>query len=231
MLTRATDPRPARVLLTGFGPFPGVRENPSERLIRRQAVDPGLRPRMDCDMRTAVLPTEWQAVRSALPALLAEHDPDVILHFGVHERAAGLRVEQRARNHMGVAPDARGRRGTGTAIVSGAPRVLRSIGPSERLVSQLRAGGLQAALSVDAGRYLCNMLFYLSLLHAQGTGRPHAVQFVHIPRVAEPGRHGPGRPMTSAELDAGVAALIKVCLAFRPPRSLGRGRHGTEIAA
>ena len=44
MLTRATDPRPARVLLTGFGPFPGVRENPSERLIRRQAVDPGLRP-------------------------------------------------------------------------------------------------------------------------------------------------------------------------------------------
>lgn len=227
---RAPGHRPVQLLVTGFGPFPGVRDNPSERLVGRLATDPGLRRCSQFDMRTAVFPTEWQSVKARAPKLLTMHDPDVILHFGLHERASGFRLEQRARNHMGMLPDACGRRGNGSAIVSGAPRALRSTGPAEGLVSHLRAVGLPAELSMDAGRYLCNMLLYLSLLHAHAADRPCTVQFVHIPRVETPGRRQSGRTMTTAELDAGVAALIKACVALQPPRSHRHGRHGIELA-
>ncbi|MGI9385242.1 MAG: hypothetical protein ACR2PO_18980 [Methyloligellaceae bacterium] len=231
MLTRAPGQRPARLLVTGFGPFPGVRDNPTERLIQRIRADPTRHRSSGFDMRTAVLPTEWSAVRARVPKLLARHDPDVILHFGVHGRAGGFQLEQRACNHMGMLPDACGQRGNGSAIVTGAPRMLRSMGPSERLVSHLRTAGLPAELSMDAGRYLCNMLLYLSLLHAHTADRPRTVQFVHIPPVAMPGQTRSGGMMTSSELDLGAAALIKACAALRTPRRHGSGRHGIKFAA
>ena len=84
---------PIRLLVTGFGPFPGVRDNPSERLVRRIAASRRLR-RIPGDLRTAVLPTAWEPVRLATPQLLAEHDPELVLHLGVHTRADGFRIER-----------------------------------------------------------------------------------------------------------------------------------------
>ncbi len=223
---------PIRLLVTGFGPFPGVRDNPSERLVGRIAADRRLLRISAGEVRTAVLQTEWDRVRLGAPELLAAHDPDVVLHFGVHARAGGFRVERWARNRMGALPDARGRSYRACEIVRGAPRALPAGGPAGKLVSHLRGLGLPAEISTDAGRYLCNMLFYLSALHARNTGRPHAVQFVHIPPVAPPGRYAGAGALTMAELEAGAAAIIGHCMASPAMRSAGRFRSqpATEIA-
>ena len=56
----------ARVLLTGFGPFPGAAINPSAWLAETL---PGHVRGLDCDLHAKVLPTEWAAIADLTPRL------------------------------------------------------------------------------------------------------------------------------------------------------------------
>ena len=57
-----------RVLVTGFGPFPGIAENPSAWLAETLAAEP---PMLDAELHTRVLPTAWQAAE-LMPRLYAQ---------------------------------------------------------------------------------------------------------------------------------------------------------------
>src|SRR5947207_655953 len=68
------------VLVTGFGPFPGVRSNPTEQLVRalgRSRAPPASRRIIH------VFQTSYAAVDRELPALIRQHNPSVVLMFGV----------------------------------------------------------------------------------------------------------------------------------------------------
>jgi len=80
-----------RVLLTGFGPFPGVPDNPSARLVEALAAAP---PIHDCDVHSRVFPTEWETVAALAPALHETLQPQVIVHLGVSERSKTFRIER-----------------------------------------------------------------------------------------------------------------------------------------
>ena len=73
-----------RVLLTGFGPFPGVPDNPSARLAETLAATSSA---LDCDLHWQVLPTEWETVAALVPALHETLQPHVMIHFGLSERS------------------------------------------------------------------------------------------------------------------------------------------------
>jgi pyroglutamyl-peptidase len=73
------------VLITGFGPFPGAPFNPSGGLALALAKKPraefaGLR------RVTHVFETSYAAVDRDLPKLLARHEPDIVLMFGLAAR-------------------------------------------------------------------------------------------------------------------------------------------------
>ncbi len=55
-----------RVLVTGFGPFPGVAENPSAWLAETLAAEP---PNFDAEFHARVVPTAWQAAELMPQAL------------------------------------------------------------------------------------------------------------------------------------------------------------------
>ena len=77
-------PEKIKILVTGFGPFPGVHSNPSEKLlgwIEEQHVWPMSKVRL----KTALIPTNWSAVEQFSSHTLAELDPDIVLHFGTQE--------------------------------------------------------------------------------------------------------------------------------------------------
>ena len=78
------------VLITGFGPFPGVPVNATMRLVPELA-QAAARRFAGVRIATAVLATEWAAAPRRLDQLLAEIAPDLVLHFGVSSRARGLR--------------------------------------------------------------------------------------------------------------------------------------------
>ena len=84
------------VLITGFGPFPGVPVNATMRLVPELArAGAAICRRAD---RHRGAGTEWAAAPRRLERCSAEIEPDLVLHFGVSSRARGFEVEARARN-------------------------------------------------------------------------------------------------------------------------------------
>jgi pyroglutamyl-peptidase len=185
------------VLITGFGPFPGVPVNATMRLLPELArAAPRLFP--DVHFAVEVLPTEWAAGPRRLHQVLAEVAPDLALHFGVSSRARGFEIEQRARNACAVTMDACGALPSGAALRDGGAEHLPASLPVRHIVARLRRLGIPAFVSRDAGSYLCNAALYHSLVCAKdeaAAGR--RVGFVHIPAtLARSG--GPNRGRTGA---------------------------------
>lgn len=168
------------ILLTGFGPFPGIPANATSVLVplltdKARKAFPGFR------IVGEVLPTEWIAAPERLARLLETHEPDLALHFGVARGARGLEIEVRAHNVCRNAQDAAGTLPESAAILAEGPARLPSRLPAAHVVRRLRARGIPAFISRDAGSYLCNALLYHSLLAASRHGNARRVGFVHIP--------------------------------------------------
>src|SRR5580693_8618945 len=99
-----------RVLITGFGPFPGAPFNPSAALAK--ALARRRRPAfMGIERSTHIFATTYASVDRDLPRLLREQKPDIVLMFGVAGRRRHVCVETRARNAILLLfPDAAGHR-------------------------------------------------------------------------------------------------------------------------
>ena len=176
-----------KVLITGFGPFPGAPVNPSGPLALSLARL--RRPAFAAVSRVAhVFATSYLGVNRDLPALLAHHRPDIVLLFGLATRTPFLRIETRAQNAASVlSPDVDGRTAATGEIAPGAPASLQSRAPAHRLLAAARGAGVPARLSRDAGRYLCNYTYWRALAASRsGT----LVQFVHIPSLVHVHRTG-----------------------------------------
>jgi pyroglutamyl-peptidase len=197
-----------RVLITGFGPFPGAPFNPSaalaETLARRR------RPALaGIEHAVHIFATTYASVDCDLPKLFAQK-PDVVLMFGVAGRRRQLCVETRARNAVSLLfPDASGHRPRHGVIKLRGPAALTGNAPFARLAG---AAGPRARLSRDAGRYLCNYVYWRALEQVRGT-RP-LVQFVHIPPVGtKPRRRRSSRSPTLAQLLKPAEALLIALIA------------------
>jgi pyroglutamyl-peptidase len=83
-----------RILVQGFGPFGRFTTNPSELLVRAL----GGRTAQRAGLHTAVLETTAARVAEAVPALMAEHRPDVWLGVGLAAGRPSLSVEAVAVN-------------------------------------------------------------------------------------------------------------------------------------
>jgi pyroglutamyl-peptidase len=205
-----------RVVLAGFGPFPGAPFNPSGVLA--QALVRSRRPALAGLHRTAtVFATSYAAVDRGLPNLFAEK-PDIVLVFGLAGRRREVCIEARARNAMSVLlPDASGHCPSHNVISLGGPESLTGHAPFVRLVSAVRAREVPVRLSHDAGRYLCNYIYWRTLERAP-KGRP-LVQFVHIPAVSinrQRKRRGSHRSLSLADvIRAGESLLIALAAASR----------------
>ena len=168
-----------RVLLTGFGPFPGVADNPSAWLAETLAQRPPPRD-VDAEFHARVLPTAWQAAQS-MPRLYDELQPHVVIHFGVSQRARTFRIERFAHNRAARRADAYGLMPSEPQIqAEGAERFDTKL-PGAAVAAHLRACGVAAASSRSAGSYLCNFLYYHSLDWALRQPDPRLVLFVHVP--------------------------------------------------
>jgi pyroglutamyl-peptidase len=176
-----------KVLIGGFGRFPGAPFNPSglvaTTLARRR------RPALADVRRLAhVFATRYADVDRELPALIARERPDIVLLFGLASRTRHLRIEEIARNRMSVLfPDAGGFRPARPAIAPG-QAALRNPRPLGRLVEVARNAGVRAAPSRNAGSYLCNYIYWRALNSARVPGGPRLIAFVHVPPIKRKAR-------------------------------------------
>ena len=173
------------ILITGFGPFPGARFNPTGPLVKQLARLQ--RHRLaNVTIVPHVFETGYAAVDRDLPKLIAQHKPDALLMFGLATRAKTLRIETRARNALALTPDARGATLCRGAIAEGSAASMVMPAPARRLLEAVRMARVPATLSRDAGSYLCNYLCWRAAEASVTAGSPRYAAFVHVPSV----RHG-----------------------------------------
>jgi pyroglutamyl-peptidase len=201
----------AKILITGFGPFPGAPFNPTEPLV--MALARPRHPFANVCRVTHIFRVSYEAVDRELPALLAREQPDVLLMFGLAGRTKHVRIETRARNALArTLPDVGGRLPVTATIAPDAPatRPLRS--PGQRLVKAAQSAGVPAALSRDAGRYLCNYLCWRATA-VTGTGAPRLTAFIHVPLVRRGRVLQPRRPaLTLDDLIRAGEAIVQAAL-------------------
>ena len=172
--------RRSSILLTGFGPFPGVPENVTTRLVPKLASLARRRWRGH-HIEAAVLPTEWRAGPAAVAELLDALKPAVVLHFGVARTSVGFTIESRGLNRARLITDAAGLLPPSGRLSLAGPDVLAASIPTARIIERLRRRSLPVSLSHDAGGYLCNAVLYGSLERALSAAWPMRSGFIHLP--------------------------------------------------
>ena len=207
---------PLKILVTGFGPFPGGRKNPTARLMRALGRQTNRLGQFGIELHTAVLPVHFVKAASELRALEAAIKPQAILHFGLAARRKYFSVETRARNHLSLLRcDISGARPASRAIIAGGPLSLRTTFPSRQIAAALCRAGLPGRLSVNAGAYLCNQVLYLSLASAEVTG------LIHVPRLRRRRRKKAQVSSFRPDQDDLLrAALIAILLSARKLRQI-----------
>jgi pyroglutamyl-peptidase len=200
-----------RILVTGFGPFPGAPFNPTEPLVKR--LTQLRRPALDRVALTGhIFHVTYQTVDRELPELIAQFRPQALLMFGLAARTAHLRIETRARNAVTThLPDADGNRAQKTSIVHGADAM--PFGPhTANLLHAACATGIDARLSRDAGAYLCNYLSWRAIEATQQPTGPALASFIHVPLIARDGSaREEASDITLEQLvDAGEAMLLEL---------------------
>jgi pyroglutamyl-peptidase len=203
---------PLRILITGFGPFPGAPFNPTMPLVARllQLRRPAF---SDVEFSGHIFPVTYVAVDRELPQLLAKHKPDALLMFGLASRTPHLRIETRARNAVTMLwPDAAHTSVRKGSIMGSADA--KMFGPhTAKLLRAALGTGIDARASRDAGSYLCNYLSWRAIEATRADDGPRLAAFVHVPPLARDGsrRKGTQHRVTLEELvDAGEAMLLEM---------------------
>jgi pyroglutamyl-peptidase len=209
-----------RILLTGFGPFPGAPYNPTQPLVAR--LTRLRRPALtDVELSSHIFPVTYNAVDRQLPLALKTHRPHALLMFGLASRTPYLRIETRARNAVTMLwPDAAQTRVRKGSIADGADA--QRFGPhTARLLRAAKGSGIDARASRDAGSYLCNYLSWRAIEAVNGNNAPRLAAFVHIPPLARSGavrRKGFPRITLEELVDAGEAMLLEMVRLARRAR-------------
>lgn len=200
-----------RVLITGFGPFPGAPYNPTQPLVAR--LTRLRRPALaDVELASHIFPVTYRAVDQELPKLLTKLRPQVLLMFGLAARTAHLRIETRARNAVTLLwPDAAQTRVRKGSIGLGPDAMM--FGPhTAKLLRAAHATGIDARPSRDAGAYLCNYLSWRAIEAAGTDDHLQLAAFIHIPQLARGKvlRKGAGRITLEELVDAAEAMLMEM---------------------
>lgn len=220
VLARRRPPSSAlpRVLLTGFDPFGGETLNPSWLAVRQLAG----RQIADHRIVAAQLPTVFGASLDALRALLAEHDPSLVICVGQAGGRGALSLERIAINVDDARiPDNAGEQPVDRPVVPAGPAGYFTKLPIKSMLLALLRAGIAAEVSQTAGTFVCNHVFY-GLLHELAS-RPELRDvrggFIHVPWL--PGQGSPS--MEIAEVAHALSIALRVALTERADIALGAG--------
>jgi pyroglutamyl-peptidase len=200
-----------RILITGFGPFPGAPYNPAMSLVQRLTAL--RRPAFaGVELTGHIFHVTYGTVDRELPDLVARLRPDALLMFGLAGRTDHVRIETRARNAVTTTfPDADRKVARNGSIVDGADAL--AFGPhTARLLRAALATGIDARPSRDAGSYLCNYLSWRAIEATRSEHGPRLAAFVHVPPLPRDAAMQRQRTGITLEklVDAGEAMLLEL---------------------
>ena len=190
-----------KVLLTGFEPFGKATLNPSGEIVKQISGD---------NIVTAILPVAYTQSAERLLALIAEHNPDVVICLGQAEGRIHVSPERIAINLDDARlADNEGVIRNDVQIIVGGPVAYESTLPIKEIVKAINDAGVPAAVSLSAGAFLCNHVFYVAQDHFKGTKVRSG--FVHVPLMDEQAGEFPGLPtMPLDQMVKAVRTMLEV---------------------
>jgi pyroglutamyl-peptidase len=167
-----------RILITGFGPFGNVVNNPSARIVsrfRREAVS-------RAEVITRIFPVSYKEVDRKLPQLLTTYEFDVVLVLGIAGGERSIRLERLGKNRdTARAQDVNRTVRRGRAILRNGSRQLETPVAVSIIKQMLRSTGIRCRISNDAGGFLCNHAYYLALDTIARHNLKATCMFIHVP--------------------------------------------------
>jgi pyroglutamyl-peptidase len=190
-----------KVLLTGFEPFGKATLNPSGEIVKQISGD---------NIVTAILPVAYTQSAERLLALIAEHKPDVVICLGQAEGRTHISPERIAINLDDARlTDNEGLIRNDVPIIAGGPVAYESTLPIKDIVKAINDAGIPATVSLSAGAFLCNHVFYVAQDHFKDTKVRSG--FVHVPLMDEQAGEFPGLPtMPLDQMVKAVRTMLEV---------------------
>ena len=198
-MSQGREERP--VLVTGFGPFHHHRVNASwaaVQALKQQGVQYDSK---DVPLEIREIPVAYEDVLSTVPKLHSDLQPRLCLHVGVSPYKV-IKMEKFGRNKGYVMADIHGRAPEAYMCVQGGPDAIKTCFNVEGICEQVskRQTDVTFETSSDAGRYLCDFIYYTSL-HLNQT----PVLFVHVPEL--------GKPYSAQQLGTALKSIVESLLA------------------
>jgi pyroglutamyl-peptidase len=178
------------VHITGFGRFQGVEDNPSCRLANglvSTAIESMRDPRIHL-ASSRVVEVSMSAADAALTQIFQSF-PDngshiIIVHIGVAAGSTCFHLEEQAANDCSFrCPDETGAQPQGQCICDSFPlgSMSRTLLPLRKIAARMHEKWHpHVEVSCDAGRFLCNYIYYRSLQLAASRQNCYSV-FIHVP--------------------------------------------------
>jgi len=190
-----------KVLLTGFEPFGIATSNPSGEIVKQISGE---------NIVTAILPVAYTQSAERLLALITEHNPDVVICLGQAEGRTQITPEKVAINLDDARlVDNEGVLRNDVKIIEGGPDAYFSTLPIKEIVEAIKAKGVSSAISLSAGAFLCNHVFYVAQNKFAGTHVRSG--FVHVPLMDSQAPEFPGLPtMPLDQMVIAVRAMLEV---------------------
>lgn len=175
------------LLLTYFGPFPGVPVNPTVALAEG-AVRALNTARPDLRVVARELPVSYDGSSAALRAALQEVQPDALISLGVAVGRDVVSLEQVAINldSAGIEDNDGDRRCDEPIVPDGREAYFSSL-PVRASFERLHAAGEPVEISYTAGTYVCNHVFYEGQRITRELGLSIPAGFVHVPAICADG--------------------------------------------
>lgn len=165
-----------KILITGFGPFLTHTENPSQRVCEEL-------PKLnipDTQLVGLILPVAYHEAAQLLERELKRHAPAAVICLGLAAERAQIEIEKVAlnfRDALGV--DNNQVCARNETIDPSLPNSYFTTLPYEKMIATMKAHGIAAKLSLSAGSYVCNEVFFrlMALTHKQQI----PAGFIHLP--------------------------------------------------
>lgn len=189
-------------MVTGFGPFANHPVNASweaVKLMNKEEIE----MKQNCELVLLEIPVTYDNVDEFVPALWDTHTPKLMMHVGVSHLADCFTIESQAHkkgyqrmDYFDKCPP------NHTCPAEGAIRIRTKL-DVDRICKEFNDGNppeerTSAVPSKDAGRYLCEYIYYTSL--SVDNSR---TLFVHVPDM---------NVYSSEETARGLERILDLCL-------------------
>lgn len=210
------------LLLTYFGPFPGVPVNPTVALAEG-AVRALNTARPDLRVVARELPVSYDGSSTALRTALQEVQPDALISLGVAVGRDVVSLEQVAINldSAGIEDNDGDRRCDEPIVPDGREAYFSSL-PVRASFERLRAAGEPVEISYTAGTYVCNHVFYEGQRISRELGLSIPAGFVHVPATCADGEEAPEDTGMTAHRDAGGVVRDEQGVPYLPESTVVR---------